>query len=145
MVWHNDCSGITQCQRGIMPNFKILIADRNRNVREFLRREFREAGYRAQVAKDGREILSMMEVSEPPDLVILDPEIPDVEILDVVQRLATLMTPVVVHSFIEDTASELKPAALVEKKGDTQDLKDTVSSVLRRWYPQRFYKQENAT
>ena len=36
---------------------KILIADRNRHVRDFLRRELGAEGYQVEVARDGREVL----------------------------------------------------------------------------------------
>lgn len=37
--------------------FTILIADRNSNVREFLKREMMTEGYRVRLAKDSREVL----------------------------------------------------------------------------------------
>ena len=40
--------------------FTILIADRNRHVREFLRRELMAEDYCVEVAKDGREVLLMI-------------------------------------------------------------------------------------
>ena len=51
---------------------KILIADRNRHVRDFLRRELHAEGYRIEVARDGREVLNHLQGHEPPDLLILD-------------------------------------------------------------------------
>lgn len=37
--------------------FTLLIADRNRNVREFLKRELIAEGYGVKVARNGQEIL----------------------------------------------------------------------------------------
>jgi CheY-like chemotaxis protein len=123
--------------------FKILIADRNRHVREFLRREFREAGYRVQAAKDGREILLMIDVSEPPDLLILDLEIPLVDGLEILDLLHGRMPPlpVVVHAFLSEHVNQPaleKASALVEKKGDPDCLKRAVREVLQSNYPDRF-------
>jgi len=122
--------------------FRILIADRNRNVREFLRREFREAGYRAQIAKDAHEVLMMIDVKDPPDLLILDPEIPDVVELEVIERLQARFPPlpVVIHAFLSEQGNHLPfehAAALVEKEGDTFRLKAAVLAVLRKCYPER--------
>jgi len=130
-------------QNGMSYPFRILIADRNRHVREFLRREFREAGYSVQVAKDGREVLMMLDVNEPPEVLILDLEIPLVDGLEIVERLFERVPPlpVVIHSFLAEHTNQpalKKAAALVEKKGDTNLLKRAVIEVLENYYPERF-------
>jgi CheY-like chemotaxis protein len=123
--------------------FRILIADRNRHVREFLRREFREAGYRAHVARDCREVLMMLDVSDPPDLLILDLEMPSGDSLQVLERLQARVPPlpVVIHAFLSEHVNQpalRHAAALVEKRGDTDRLKSAVVEVLKRHYPERF-------
>jgi len=123
--------------------FRILITDRNRHVREFLEREFRDAGYQTQVAKDGQEVLALMEAEKPPDLLILDLEMPHGDGLEILQRLQTRLPPlpVVIHAFLaehSDQAALDKVAALVEKEGDTNCLRSTVMEVLRKHYPSRF-------
>lgn len=123
--------------------FRILITDRNRHVREFLEREFRDAGYQTQVAKDGQEVLALMEAEKPPDLLILDLEMPHGDGLEILQRLQTRLPPlpVVIHAFLaehSDQAALDKVAALMEKEGDTHCLRTTVMEVLRKHYPSRF-------
>jgi DNA-binding response OmpR family regulator len=123
--------------------FRILITDRNRHVREFLRREFREAGYRANVARDCREVLMMLDVSDPPDLLILDLEMPSGDSIQVLERLQTRVPPlpVVIHAFLAEHVNQpalRHAAALVEKRGDTDRLKFAVVEVLKRHYPERF-------
>uniref|UniRef100_A0A7C3ZB68 Response regulator n=1 Tax=Desulfobacca acetoxidans TaxID=60893 RepID=A0A7C3ZB68_9BACT len=66
---------------------KILIADRNRHVRDFLRREFMAAGYPVEVAKNGQEVLHRIDAGWEPDLIILDPEAPYLVELAVLARL----------------------------------------------------------
>jgi CheY-like chemotaxis protein len=124
-------------------SFTILITDRNRHVREFLEREFRDAGYQTQVAKDGQEVIALVEAERPPDLLILDLEMPHGDGLDILQRLLTRLPPlpVVIHAFLAEHSNQAaleKVAALVEKKGDPDCLKTTVMEVLRRHYPSRF-------
>jgi CheY-like chemotaxis protein len=123
--------------------FRILITDRNRHVREFLEREFRGAGYQTQVAKDGQEVLALMEAEMPPDLLILDLEMPHGDGLEILQRLQTRLPPlpVVIHAYLAEHSNQAaldKVAALVEKEGDTNCLKTTVMEVLRKHYPSRF-------
>jgi DNA-binding response OmpR family regulator len=132
-------------QVGIMNNlFTILILDRNRHVREFLRREFTEAGFRAHVAKDGQEVLMIVDRGKPPDLLILDLEIPHGDGLQVLERLQGRVPPlpVVVHSFLAEHTNQPGlelAAALVEKRADPDCLKATVIEVLRKYYPERFF------
>jgi len=120
--------------------FRILIADRNRHVREFLRREFRLEGYRVQVARDSQEVLMMIDVQEPPDLVVLDLDMPPGDALEMLERLHAREPPlpVVVHAFLPELTGNSAldhAAALVEKKADTDSLKSVVVDVLRKWYP----------
>jgi CheY-like chemotaxis protein len=123
--------------------FTILITDRNRHVREFLEREFQGAGYQTQVAKDGQEVLALMEAEKPPDLLILDLEMPHGDGLEILQRLQMRLPPlpVVIHAFLAEHSNQAaldKVAALVEKKGDTNCLKTAVIEVLKKHYPRRF-------
>ena len=122
--------------------FTILIADRNPHIREFLRRELISAGYRVQLAKDGREVLRMTRVDDSPDLLILDLEIPHVNGLEILEQLQDRgpMLPVVIHTFLTEYANHpavQKAAAFVEKTGNNIDnLKAVIVGALANWYPQ---------
>jgi DNA-binding response OmpR family regulator len=124
--------------------FTILIADRNPHVREFLKREMTEEGYRIRVAKNGREVLKFGFNHEPLDLLILDPDLPDAGALDVLSKLQDRIPvlPVVVHAFLSeymDQFAGLGSAVFVEKKGTSIDrLKKVVIDVLRKSYPKQF-------
>jgi len=118
---------------------KILIADRNRHVREFLRRELTAEGYLVEVARDGREVLLSLDGESPPDLLILDLEVPYVVELEVLARLRERrpLVPVVIHTFMPATANHLSAppaAAFLEKKGDTEHLKAVVADVIEKNY-----------
>jgi DNA-binding NtrC family response regulator len=125
-------------------DFTILIADRNRHVREFLKREMMAAGYRVRLAKNGREVLEQVYHHEPLDLLILDLDLPDsgeAAILESIEdRIPTL--PVVVHSFLSEYANHpavLSTAVFVEKKGSSiEPLKRVVFDVLNKSNPKRF-------
>lgn len=123
--------------------FYILVADRNRHVRELLRRELSAEGYRIEAAGDGREVLGITEGAEPPDLLILDLDLPYLNGLTLLDRLhdRSPLLPVLVHAFLPEDAGNLDighAAALVEKSGDTDRLKAAVDDVLAKFYPHRF-------
>jgi DNA-binding NtrC family response regulator len=123
--------------------FTLLIADKNRNVRDFLRREFAADGYTVHVANDCNELMQFVGSEHPPDLLIFDLEMPYAggpETLAQVQSSQPHL-PVVVHSFLTDHTADravLKAAAVLEKKGTNVDsLKQVVMDVLKDTYPDR--------
>jgi DNA-binding response OmpR family regulator len=125
---------------------KILIADRNRHVREFLRRELGDEGYQVEVAGNGRELLNLLD-SQEPHLLILDLEIPYLDELEIWGRLQDRSPPlpVVIHTFLPEFPSRRavpSAAAFLEKKGDTDELKAVVAEVIGKYYPEQFYQIE---
>jgi len=119
---------------------KILIADRNRHVRDFLRRELSAEGYRVEVARDGREVLGRIHGDDPPQLLILDLEIPYLDEPEVCARLQDRQPPlpVVIHTFLPESPTNLTlpiAAVFLEKKGDTDQLKAVVAEVIEKHYP----------
>lgn len=125
--------------------YRILIADRNRHVRDLLRRELMAEGYAAEAAKDGHEVWLMLNGGNPPDLVILDLEIPYLEDLVELARFreGEPSVPLIIFSFFPDEADRIVPkaAAFLEKKEDTNHLKEVVAQVLGRLYPNRLIRQ----
>ncbi len=124
--------------------FTLLIADRNKNVREFLRREFCADGYCVKLAKDDRELLNIIETETSGDLLILDLDMPYFGGPDVLEKLQLLKPslPIVIHTLPTDLSTHeavKKVAAFLEKKGTNIDhLKAVVRAVLQRSYPKRF-------
>jgi len=127
-----------------MPDgFSVLITDRNRHVRNFLRRELTTEGYLVEVAADGRDLMRKIGAREPPDLLILDLEIPYSGGPAILERLRRMNSglPVIIHAFATEDASHpavQRTAAFVEKMGNTDRLKETVLEVLKEYYPNRF-------
>lgn len=128
----------------------ILIADRNRHVREFLKRELAAIGYRVRLAKNGREVLNWVNHYPPPDLLILDLNLPDEPELGILEKLRQAMPslPVVVHSFTwdyDDYPAVVSAAAFVEKGGRSiEQLKRVVGEVLAERGPGRSEESEEA-
>jgi len=129
--------------------FNLLIVDRNPHIRNFLKREFQSEGYHIQLAKNGRELVDLIYGSTPIDLVIIDPDIPDVSQLNLFKsledRVPTL--PFVIHSdlfgYLEST-SHISKATFVPKRGSSSEtLKDVVWNLLKASYPKKFKEFED--
>jgi DNA-binding NtrC family response regulator len=81
-----------------------------------------------------------MNVDGPPDLLILDLEIPYVGGLTILKRLTHRYPhlPVIIHTFPSEDANDpvvQSAAAFVEKIGNTDRLKRIIQRVLREYYP----------
>lgn len=122
--------------------FTILIADRNRNVRDFLRRELSAAGYEIIVARDGNHLLAELEKNGPLDLLVLDLEIPDTDSSKILERtrMRRPPLPVIIHTFLTEESERDAQGGTqiyIEKSGNIDHLKSAIAEVLNRFYPER--------
>lgn len=69
-----------------MPEQTILVADDESNIRNLARMYLEKDGYRVQTAVDGAAALAQIE-REPPDLLVLDLMMPEVDGWEVCRRL----------------------------------------------------------
>ncbi|MBU1002550.1 MAG: hypothetical protein KKE73_08505 [Proteobacteria bacterium] len=112
--------------------FHIVITDRNSHVRELLFRELLREGYRVTEAKDSAHLLTIFTSSRPVDLLILDPEVCNL------QRCSSITlgeTRVILHALVDTDSVPLPPglanaAACVDKTGDLDELKRVVRELL---------------
>jgi DNA-binding NtrC family response regulator len=117
---------------------KILITDRNKNVREYLKREMKIDGYGIELAKSACEILDRIRHDNAIRLLILDPELPDLDYESLMQTLIqmTAKFPVVLHSFNNSFNTDsvgYKPVHFVEKGGQgIENLKEVVTTLLKK-------------
>lgn len=147
--WHARCCEDFKFTkvRAMPDTFTILIADRNRNVREYLRREFVSDGYSVKLAKDGREMISLIQEEPPPDLLIYDLEAPYLNGPDSLGALEDTrpLLPIIVYTFLTEHANHKavkRAAAFLEKRGNDIDaLKAAVAKVLGNCYPSRFVSE----
>ncbi|WP_300154873.1 response regulator [Solidesulfovibrio sp.] len=114
------------------PRATLVIAERNANIRELLRREFGREGYAVLTAGSGAEVLSHLSLAEKVDVLVLDAEMggPDGSALVPQLERSFPQVPVVLHGFAGFEAGE-GGVARVEKDGDFERLKRTVRRVLR--------------
>jgi DNA-binding NtrC family response regulator len=119
--------------------FTILIADRNPHVRELLKREMVAEGYRVRLAENGRDVLKWSYDSNALDLLILDPDLPDIGESVLFSRLADRIPalPMVIHALSSDCASpdmiSGSLVAFVEKGGSSiESLKQVTADFLNK-------------
>jgi DNA-binding NtrC family response regulator len=103
-------------------NYTILIADRNPRVRAFLKREMTAEGYQIRLADNGREVLNWAFGPTPIHLLIIDPDLPDVEEQEILRQLENRVPelPIIIHSFALAPAGRperLHGLVFVEKGG----------------------------
>jgi two-component system OmpR family response regulator len=116
----------------------VLIVDDERRIREVLEYALDKDGYRVTSAADGAEALAAFE-RDPPDLVVLDVMLPDLDGLELCRRLRKRgATPVL---FLSARGDEVDRIVGLEVGGDdyltkpfsTRELLARVRAVLRRF------------
>lgn len=122
--------------------FTILVADRNRRVRQFLMREFAIEGYRVLLAEDKKDLSRIIRRDDTLDLLILDDEMLVPEESRIVEQLKNRIPPLplIVHSFSTecvDPGLAHEAAVLVQKKGNIGELRNAVDRVLHSEVPRR--------
>jgi CheY-like chemotaxis protein len=112
--------------------YTILVADRNPNVRDFLARELRSQGYAAWIVGSVDEACKSIRGPEPPDMLVLDLDIPMLMEDDCLHRALNERPglPLVIHSLHPHDATPgllARAQALVEKSGSTDSLMAAIS------------------
>jgi DNA-binding response OmpR family regulator len=91
--------------------FRVLVVDDDPDMAGVLARMLVQQGMQAEVAADGRAALEMIAAS-PPDLVLLDVQMPGPTGFEICSRLksqeATALLPVVLITSLEDQASRVR-------------------------------------
>lgn len=115
----------------------LLVVDRNPHIRNFLKREFQSEGYNVKLAKNGKELMDLIYSSAPIDLVIIDPDIPDITLSDFFKSLEDRVPPLpfVIHSDLFDyleSTSNINKATFVLKQGSSSEtLKGAILNILK--------------
>jgi DNA-binding NtrC family response regulator len=116
--------------------YTILIADRNSHVREFIKREMIKEGFKVIQAETGKDVINTVFQCFELDLVLLDPDLPDMEEALLLKKIGDRFPPipVVIHAFDSEKTNYflyLKQAAFVVKGGQSIEmLKKVVIEVL---------------
>jgi CheY-like chemotaxis protein len=116
--------------------YTILIADRNSHVRDFIKREMIKEGFKVTIAETGKDVINMVFQCFELDLVLLDPDLPDMDEALLLKKIGDRFPPipVVIHAFDSEKTNYflyLKQAAFVIKGGQSIEmLKKVVVEVL---------------
>jgi DNA-binding NtrC family response regulator len=120
--------------------FKILIADRNRNVRNLLQRELLGDGYQVILAGEDRELIRLLHEEDAADLLILDPDLPSSlsqpELIKLLHGRRPAL-PIVIYTFLNDGLDYRDMPGVVmclEKEEDINLLKEGVTRVINKYY-----------
>jgi len=113
---------------------RIMVVDDSQAVRLSVKRILTEAGYDVVIARDGEEAIALL--SEEPNLVVLDVNMPGLDGYGFCERLNSLGKsdlPVVFLTSVESKALELlgdQYGAYLNKPVDSQELIETVDAQL---------------
>lgn len=115
----------------------ILIADPNPFVRSFLTRELSTAGYQTVEAGSGKEIFEQLNVEFPPDLLVMELDLPVSIGINVLERVQSLVPqiPQIIYTHLseyENHPSVQKADDFIEKDEDPYDLLHSISEVIKK-------------
>jgi two-component system, OmpR family, response regulator MprA len=121
---------------------RVLVVDDEPAVRTALERALRLEAYEVELAADGREALDRLSAAAPPDAVVLDVAMPNVDGLEVCRRLrdAGDRTPVLMltaRDAVDDRVAGLDAGAddYLVKPFALKELKARLRALLRRTGP----------
>ena len=133
-----DCSVAASDRREEGDVTRVLVVDDDASIRQLLELTFSVEGFEVTTARDGREGLHSA-LDDPPDVVVLDVMMPELDGWTVAERLKadprTADVPVVFLSARTQDSDlrrgrELGAAAYVTKPFDTFDLVELVSELV---------------
>jgi DNA-binding NtrC family response regulator len=116
----------------------IVIADRNPHVRGLLKRELAAAGFTVLTADSGKELLYWAFGPVPIDLLVVDPDLPDVEPECLLQKIAGRIPscPLIIHAITGEERRSLEwipHVTHVEKGGrSVEQLIEVITRLLTR-------------
>lgn len=92
---------IISARENVKKKAVILIADHNPHIRNLLKREMELAGFHVKLAGNGTEIIDRIRRHEPCDLLIIDPDMPEMTRSGVWDKLQALIPPlpIIIHGF----------------------------------------------
>lgn len=103
---HSPAAGPTRQYRGRVP--RVLLVEDDAPIRSLLVRALRERNFAVSAAESGMAGLGLA-VEEPPDIVVLDLGLPDVDGLEVLRMLrAVSQVPIVIATARDDDASVVR-------------------------------------
>jgi DNA-binding response OmpR family regulator len=114
---------------------RILVVDDEKNICELYRMDLEDEGYSVTVTDSGKEALEMVD-RDPPDLVVLDIQMPGISGIEVLQTIIgkDKGIPIILNtafSHYRDDFTTWGADAYVVKSSDTTELKREIKRLLR--------------
>jgi two-component system response regulator (stage 0 sporulation protein F) len=112
----------------------VLVVEDDPNQRALYEEELTDEGYTVITAEDGRQALEVAQ-NQPPDLVVMDVNMPKMDGLDTLSRLLEIdrRIPVIIHTAYasyRDSFASWSADAYIVKNSDLTDLKEAVKRLL---------------
>jgi CheY-like chemotaxis protein len=112
----------------------ILVVDDEKNICELYRMDLEDEGYAVRIADSGKTALEMVE-QDPPDLVILDIQMPGMSGIEILQTLIgrDKGIPIILntaYSHYKEDFTTWGADAYVVKSSDTSELKREIKRLL---------------
>ncbi len=112
----------------------ILVVDDDGNLRRLYKAELEAEGYRVRLAGNGHQAITSA-LEEPPDLVVMDIRMPEMDGLEAMARVLRehRRVPVILntaYSCYQDNFLTWAADGYVIKSADLQQLKDKIHEVL---------------
>ncbi len=116
----------------------ILIADPNPFVRSFLTRELAAAGYQTVEAGSSKEVFDLLNAANPPDLLVMELDLPVSIGINALVRIQNLVPPVphIIYTHLseyENHQAVQKADDFIEKSEDLHDLLHSISEVIGKY------------
>jgi len=113
---------------------RILLVDDEESIQLLYREEFEEEGYIVDLAHDGAEALAKLK-KNPPDLVLLDINMPGMNGIEVLRQMKELQAslPVILNSAYQEYKQDFgswASEAYVVKSANMDELKATIRKYL---------------
>ncbi|MBW1916062.1 MAG: response regulator [Deltaproteobacteria bacterium] len=116
----------------------ILVSDHNKNVREYIKREISKKGYSVYLAQNSKQVFRYIEHDKSIDLLILDPEMPDLDentLLEEIHRKNPAL-PVIIHTLSKEykiAENSHNIAAVIEKiDNSVESLQEVISWLFKK-------------
>ena len=116
----------------------ILVLDRNRHVRLFLKRELERKGYKVLQVVETSELSNLSLKNTKADLIVLDPDLSDKRGIPIIETVLVSFpgVPIILHAFWRDKAycsCDSSIIACVEKNGNSiERIKKIISEKSRQ-------------
>jgi len=116
-------------------NKTVLVVEDDTNQRELYVDELESEGYRVVTAANGRDALNVARET-PPDIIVLDINMPGMDGLDTLSHLLEInrRTPVIIntaYASYQDSFTSWSADAYVVKSSDLSELKETIKKLLQ--------------